>query len=159
MVRFSFMIHACNLKWKKRERRVQSGEKKLDTSYFCNILVSTPAFHPIAIFWGWLSFSDKKYAWLFHWKPPPSRPSRLPNAMASGGSLARHRMMMVAPIIVMAKEYDGIGALLQVSFLSKMQVSLSTVHGSILLAKLQKSWTTQRFLFFFLNTFFSKNVV
>ena len=59
--------------------------------------------------------------------------------MASGGSLARHRMMMVAPIIVMAKEYDGIGALLQVSFLSKMQVSLSTVHGSILLAKLQKS--------------------
>ena len=145
MVRFSFMIHACNVKWKKRVQgyTLRSGEKKLVTSYFCNILVSTPAFHPIAIFWGWLSFSDKKYAWLFHWKPPPSRPSRLPNAMASGGSLARHRMMMVAPIIVMAKEYDGIGALLQVSFLSKMQVSKSTtwlvVHGSILLAKLQKS--------------------
>ena len=115
----------CEMKKKRVQCTIRSGEKKLVTSYFCNILVSTSAFHPIAIFWGWLSFSDKKYAWLFHWKPRPP-PSRLPNAMASGGgSLARHRMMMVAPIIVMAKEYDGIGALLQVSFLSKMQVSLS----------------------------------
>ena len=83
--------------------------------------------------------------------------------MASGDSLARHRMMMVAPIIVMVKEYDGIGALLQVSFLSKMQVSLSTtwlvVHGSILQSKTAiKLKDSTILIFLFDYVFLKKNV-